>query len=176
MNLLGNKVYLRNIEKEDVEILKILVNDKDVSTNVVGWSRPISAMEHEMWFANLKNDNSFRYIISCVDDKNKAYGTAIISRIDWKNRNCSIDIKLLKDFQGSGYGSETIQLLKDYIFNELNMNRISINILEYNKASIKLFEKMGFVLEGVQRKAIYKKGKYNNLYLYAILKEDYINE
>ena len=55
------------------------------------------------------------------------------------------------------------------------MNRIYLNILEENISSRKLFEKMGFIQEGVQREAVFKNGKYNNLIMYSLLKEDYAN-
>lgn len=176
MNLSGSKVCLRNIEESDKDILKALINDESISQSVVGWSKPISSVEHTLWFNNLKNDENFRYMISNTKKNDEAYGTAIISKIDWKNRNCSIDIKLLHDFQGKGYGYETLILLIRYIFEELNMNRIFVNILESNEQSLSLFEKIGFVREGIQRKAIYKNGKYNNLIMYSILKEEYQNE
>lgn len=115
-------------------------------------------------------------MISSKENPKISYGTAIISRIDWKNRSSSIDVKLLEEFQGKGYGYETLILLTKYIFEELNMNRIFVNILEYNECSMSLFEKIGFVREGIQRKAIYKNGKYNNLIMYSMLKEEYQNE
>lgn len=176
MNLVGDKIYLRNIEDEDINVLKTLINDENVSKDVVGWSKPISSMEHFTWFNNLKNDSNFRYMISSKENPKISYGTAIISRIDWKNRSSSIDVKLLEEFQGKGYGYETLILLTKYIFEELNMNRIFVNILEYNECSMSLFEKIGFVREGIQRKAIYKNGKYNNLIMYPMLKEEYQNE
>lgn len=156
MNLEGNKICLRNLEDSDRDILKDLINDEYISRNIVGWSKPISSVEHDLWFNNLKNDLNFRYIIADKCKKEQVYGTAAISRIDWKNRRCSIDIKLIQEFQGKGYGNETITLLIKYIFEELNMYRIFVNILECNTRSIELFEKMGFIKEGVQRKAIYK--------------------
>ncbi len=99
MNLVGDKIYLRNIEDEDINVLKALINDEYVSESVVGWSKPISSIEHVAWFNNLKSDNNFRYMISDKDESKKSYGTAIISKIDWKNRSCSIEIKLLGEFQ-----------------------------------------------------------------------------
>lgn len=176
MNLEGNKICLRNLEDSDRDILKDLINDEHISRNIVGWSKPISSVEHNLWFNNLKNDLNFRYIIADKCKKEQVYGTAAISRIDWKNRRCSIDIKLIQEFQGKGYGNETITLLIKYIFEELNMYRIFVNILECNTRSIELFEKMGFIKEGVQRKAIYKNGQYNNLIMYSLLKEEYLNE
>ena len=44
MNLVGDKIYLRNIEDEDINVLKTLINDENVSKDVVGWSKPISSI------------------------------------------------------------------------------------------------------------------------------------
>lgn len=176
MNLMGDRVCLRNIEDADKDFLKELLNDEQISKNVVGWSKPISSTEHNLWFNNLKNDLNFRYMIADKLIVEKVYGTAIISKIDWKNRSCSIDIKLSRNAQGNGYGTDAVQLLIKYIFEELNMNRIFVNILEYNIQSQGLFEKIGFIKEGIQRKAIFKNGKYNNLIIYSLLKEEYMNE
>lgn len=60
-----------------------------------------------------------------------------------------------------------------YAFEELNMNRIEANILEYNQASIALFEKCGFTMEGRRRKKVFKNNKYNDILEYSILKEEY---
>lgn len=53
------------------------------------------------------------------------------------------------------------------------MNRIEANILEYNQASIALFEKCGFTMEGRRRKKVFKNNKYNDILEYSILKEEY---
>ena len=97
-----------------------------------------------------------------VNDKENAIGSATIRNIDWKNRTASLDIKLVKNSTSKGYGTDTIQTLLKYCFEEINLNRISANILEYNEASKKLFEKCNFKLEGIQKEAIYKNGKYNS--------------
>lgn len=173
MNLKGKNVYLREIQENDLGILNELMNDFEIAKNIVGWSKPVTMNEQTEWYKELKNDSSVRYAITEKNDTTKAIGTAIISRIDWKNRDCSIDIKLLKAFQGNGYGTEIIKILIKYIFEELNMNRISVSIIDYNIASQKIFEKNGFLKEGEKRKSIYRNGKYNSLYLYSILKEEY---
>lgn len=176
MNLIGNKVLLREIQDKDMELLNKLINSPEIENNVVGWSKPVSMYEQMDWYHNLKNETGIRYMISDCNNILESFGTCVISKIDWKNRNCSIDIKLDTNLQNKGYGTETIALIVKYIFNELNMNRIFVNILEYNIASQKLFEKNGFIREGIQRQAIYKNGKYNSLCLYSLLKEDFLNE
>ena len=175
MNLIGKKVLLRELRDTDMPLLNKLINSPNIEKYIVGWSKPVTMSEQISWFQNLKSDANIRYIISDKDDNN-SYGTGIISRIDNKNRTCSIDIKIDEDCHNNGYGKETISLLINYIFNELNLNRIAVNILDYNIGSQKIFEANGFIKEGEQRQAIYKNGKYNNLFIYALTKEDYLSE
>lgn len=63
--------------------------------------------------------------------------------------------------------------LMRYAFNELRLNRINVGVLEYNAASLRVCEKVGFKVEGVKRKAIYKGGKFHDLVMLGCLKSDY---
>lgn len=170
MNLIGKKITLRPLELNDMPLLNKIINDKEISDMVVGWSKPVTMEEQNTWFKNLVNDKNIRYAIC---EKEAAIGTATIRNIDWKNRSAALDIKIDKNFTKKGYGCETITLLIEYCFNELNMNRIYVNILKHNKASEKLFAKCGFVNEGMQKEAVYKNGEYHDLLMYSILKKDY---
>ena len=175
MNFVGTKVLLREIRESDMPLFNRLINSSDVEKFVVGWSKPVTTNEQNCWYQGLKNDPNIRYTISSCDDS-EVFGTLIISKIDWKNRNCALDIKISNEYRGKGIGNEAVSLAINYVFNELNLNRIGISILESNIASQKLFTKNGFQQEGISRKAIFKDGKYNNLILYGLLKEDFINE
>ena len=173
MNLMGKRILLRELKLDDMPLLNSLMNDPSICDNVVGWSKPVTMEEQVSWFKNLNNDNTIRYAICDKKKIDIIIGTIVISRIDWKNRSCSIDIKISNKKQGRGYGKNAIFLVEKYIFNELNMNRIAINILETNYSSRRVFEKCGFMIEGIQKQAIYKNGKYNSLMNYAILKKDF---
>ncbi len=175
MNLIGKKVILRELRESDMTLFNSLMNCSDVEQFVVGWCKPVTMHEQISWFQNLKNDDNIRYTIANVED-NEIFGTLIISKIDWKNRSCGLDIKLSSDSRGKGIGSESVSIATNYIFNELNLNRIGVRILDSNIPSQKLFKKNGFIEEGKLRNAIYKNGKYDDLLIFSILKEDFLNE
>lgn len=169
------KVILRELRESDMTLFNSLMNCSDVEQFVVGWCKPVTMHEQISWFQNLKNDDNIRYTIANVED-NEIFGTLIISKIDWKNRSCGLDIKLSSDSRGKGIGSESVSIATNYIFNELNLNRIGVRILDSNIPSQKLFKKNGFIEEGKLRNAIYKNGKYDDLLIFSILKEDFLNE
>ena len=173
MNLIGKKVLLRELRKEDMSLLNELINDPLISEMVVGWSKPVTMYNQNKWFESLSCEDNIRYTIC---SKEEAIGTAIISNVDLKNKSCSIDIKLSSKCRGQGFGSDVINTLLKYIFNELNMHRVEVEILKYNEISQNLFKKFNFKLEGEKKEAIYKNGTYNSLMIYALLRNEYKND
>lgn len=175
MNLKGEKVLLRAIEKEDMEFLREMINDEEMEQNVVGWSFPVSKYEQEKWFeSQIINKNNLRFII---EFEGKRIGLVTITNIDWKNRKACHGIKLYgNDVKRKGLGTDTVKTIMKYAFEELQINKLYSTILENNEASLKLYEKCGWDQEGVLKKSIYKNNKYINEIVIGILKEKYEDE
>lgn len=174
MNIVTRDITLRAIEHDDMQLLKDLINDPEIEKMVVGWSFPVSTHQQVSWINNLINDT--KNVKFIIDVRNiGAVGLASLTKIDYKNRTATINIKLKNDnnVRNKGIGYKAIKMLIDYAFNELNLNCLYANILIYNIASQKLFEKCGFVLEGTLRSRVYKSGKYHDLCSYSLLRSDY---
>lgn len=172
MNLKGEKVYLRAVEKEDMEFLRIMINNPEMEKNVVGWSFPVSKYEQEKWFENqIENKNNIRYIIEAENEK---VGLVTITNIDWKNRKACHGIKLCSDnVRGKGYGTDTVMTIMKYAFEELQLNKLYSTILEYNIASLNLYKKCGWTTDGILRESTFKGNKYVNEIAVSILKKEY---
>jgi RimJ/RimL family protein N-acetyltransferase len=63
--------------------------------------------------------------------------------------------------------------LLDYAFKGLDFRRVSLEVLAINTNAIKLYEKLGFVREGIRRKEFFLDGKYLDSYIYGLLSEDF---
>ena len=171
MNIVGEKVLLRALEISDNEVLLDIINDSETEHSLGGWSFPTSSLNQEEWIKDQKQNTK---ILRCmISDKidNKTIGTVILSDIDYKNGNAEIHIKLLSDIRGKGYGSDTVNTLVKYSFNELRLKCVYAHVNSYNEPSQKLFEKCGFTKEGILRSRIFKKGEYHNVVVLSILKE-----
>jgi len=88
------------------------------------------------------------------------------------NKNAYITYYLIPHERGKGKGKEILQLAIDFAFNELNLERITAEVYEYNERSIKILEKFGFKLEGRIRKGKYHNGNYYDILIYGLLKEE----
>lgn len=173
MNIINEDIVLRAIELDDAQLLKDLINDPEIEKMVVGWSFPVSTHRQINWINNLNNDNNVRFVI---DVKNVgAVGVVSLTKIDFKNGTATINIKIKKDvsIRKKGIGYKSIMMLLNYAFNQLNLNCLVANILNYNIASQKLFKKCGFKFEGTLRERIFKNGGYQDLLSFSLLRSEY---
>ena len=77
-----------------------------------------------------------------------------------------------KEYLGKGYGTECLEMLLVYCFNVLNMERVTIDHYTGNRSG-NLYLKLGFKYEGIMRHAAKKDGKYYDLHLMSMLREEY---
>ena len=172
MNLKGKKVYLRAVEKEDMDFLREMINDPEMEKNVVGWSFPVSKYEQEKWYEiQSLNKNDIRYIIEINGNR---IGLITITNIDWKNRKACHGIKIFNDeVKKKGYGTDAVMTIMKYAFEELQLNKLYSTILEYNIPSLNLYKKCGWTIDGVLRESTFKGNHYVNEMAVSILKKDY---
>ena len=108
-----------------------------------------------------------------VDDA--LIGCGMIAHIDPYNRHCDLGISMGYDKAnwGKGYAREALQTVITYCFTELDLNRIGVQIYEFNARSIRLFEGLGFCREGVKRQFVFKDGTFKDEVQYSLLREDW---
>ena len=107
--------------------------------------------------------------------KNKKYIYIKVLYLDYINRKATMGIVIgKKDKLGKGIGREAIGILKNFVFNSLNLNRLDLEVLEHNIRGYKCYTACGFKEEGRKRKAIFHKGSYKDLIFMSILKEEFL--
>ena len=173
MFIKGEKVLLRAIELEDAELLREMINDEGIESVARGTSFPVAKHQQIKWIENLPSDNSvFR---AMIDVNGKAVGTIILTNIDLRNGTAETHIKIAKQTErGQGYGSDAVLALLRYAFNTLRLNCVFCHVKEDNIPSQKMFEKCGFVKEGVLRQRVFRHGNYFDVFVFSILKDEYI--
>ena len=172
MNIFGDKVVLRALELSDNQMLLELMNDPETEYMLGGSSRPLSMENQLQWFNSLKIDERTLRCVIVNKDDSKAIGTVILSDIDSQNGSAQIHIKLSADgARGKGFGTDAINTMVEYAFNELRLHSVYAEVLEYNLISQKTFEKCLFKKDGVLRSRVYKSGQYINVFSYSIVKD-----
>lgn len=126
-------------------------------------------------FISYENDETKLQLTIVCKEKVKPIGRVYISRIDNKLR--SLDITRIyigeEEYLGKGYGKESMKVLIKFCFEDLKMERVTLDTFEGNKKASELYNGLGFVDEGVLRHATKKNDKFYNLKLKSMLKEEY---
>ncbi|GAM89535.1 hypothetical protein ANO11243_075740 [Dothideomycetidae sp. 11243] len=111
------------------------------------------------------------------DDDNKVTTIGFtVLRMDNKehhHRCAAVGISLGKEYQGKGYGSEALRWLLEWGFLYANLHRIEITVYGWNSGARRLYEKLGFVQEGVRRKALWFNGQWWDDFSLGLLKEEW---
>jgi RimJ/RimL family protein N-acetyltransferase len=173
MNIIGEKVTLRAVEPRDGNMLLAIINDSDTEYMLGGgWSLPTSTSQQEEWInTQSETPHTVRTIIE-ENSTGAAIGMVMLTDIDTKNGKAFIHIKLAIDApKNRGYGTDAINTMVNYAFSELRLHLVYGFIGTHNVASQKLFEKCGFIQEGLMRQRIFKRGKYIDTIPVSIINE-----
>lgn len=94
---------------------------------------------------------------------------------DYVSKKVCVGADLSPEFQNKGYGYKVYNLFLDYLFNELDMHRVWLEVLATNGRAIHLYTKLGFFIEGTKNDDVYRDGRYINTHIMAIIKDGYEN-
>ncbi|WP_339270923.1 GNAT family protein [Paenibacillus sp. FSL R5-0470] len=120
--------------------------------------------------------SSDRLMFTIEDLHGENVGGVNLNSIDEKNGTFSIGVQVDKDHRGKGYGTRAITILLKYAFFERRLNKFNECALEGNEGSIGMLKKVGCVQEGVRRKVIYTNGRYYDLILFGLTKDEFIGK
>jgi len=164
-------IVLRAMQEEDLKKSIGWVNDPDTARAVNRFS-PVSYANHEKWFHSIINDPK-RTVFAIESDDGKYVGNCGFNDIDFRNRKAELWIYLCKESTGKGYGLNATTALIKYGYNKLNLNRIYLYVMGYNKPAISLYKKIGFEQEGVFKENFYVDGKYEDTVHMALLRNNF---
>ena len=175
----GKRIKLAPLERKHIDRFLKWFNDPEITQYLMMY-KPLTRDWEEEWFDALKHKEDAVHFSVYVITENKPdtiIGNCAIHDINSKNRACSCGITIgEKDYQNKGYGTETMEMLVEYGFNTLNMNRIELTVYEFNIRAYKSYQKVGFIEEGRKRQARYHNGKYYDEIIMAILREEWENK
>lgn len=77
------------------------------------------------------------------------------------------------DYRSKGYGTDATRLTIAYAFRELGLYRVQLGVFSYNVRAKRVYEKVGFVTEGVQRSALYRDGQRHDVIGMGILRPEW---
>jgi RimJ/RimL family protein N-acetyltransferase len=171
--LIGTKVYLRPLDREDAPVLVTWFNDPEV-TRTLRRYLPLALREEQDFIEKLGQNEHNLAVGIALRDSDRLIGGTGFHEMDFRNRHASFGILIGEKAEwGKGYGTEATALMVGYAFETLNLNRVWLHVYEHNPKAMRAYEKVGFRREGVLRQDCYREGRYWDTIVMAILREEW---
>jgi ribosomal-protein-serine acetyltransferase len=135
----------------------------------------INAEEHLAWIEQLKNDKS-QICLIIIDEKNQPFGAVNIKNIDKENKIAELGFYKSQKINEKGLMTKSISTAIDYSFNILCLEKIYSEVFEGNTKSLIIHKRLLFTEEGFMRLHKIKRGKRIGIYLFGLLKDEWINK
>ncbi len=168
----GDTVTLRPIRAEDADAL---FETDEVVNRLTGSHETFTLEQVQAHYARVAEaDDRVDYAITLKEEPDVVVGEAVLNELDLDSRSANFRIMLTKErFFGKGYGTQATRLIVALAFEQLGLNRIDLEVYAFNPRAARVYEKAGFVREGVRREALLWEGEYHDAIVMGILKSDY---
>jgi len=168
----GTSLRLSGRREDDVQTMARWMEDADYLRNVdTDIALPVSEKQLESEGEPDHREVYFR-LRTIADDK--LVGFVCIHSIEWNNRAGMLAIGIGEArHRNKGYGTEALGLILRYAFHELNLNRVGLEVIEYNAGAVRAYEKVGFLREGRVREAVCRDGRTYDRLMMGILRSEW---
>ena len=163
-------VILRPWRREDAQELAAIANNRNVFNNVRdSFPSPYTVTDALDWIT--KQINQIPVTNFAITYEEMITGSAGIFLQDDVYRNTvELGYFIGEAFWNKGIATEAVKVLCNHIQKEFKLTkRITARVFQHNKASMKVLQKTGFVLEGIQKKAAIKNKLVEDVYLWVKL-------
>lgn len=171
----GALVRLREYRESDIPLSNAFFNDRETRTLMdSGTGYPHILADTKRWVEkNSAHRDTYCFAIETLDG-GRFIGRCDVGRVDWKARVASVGILIgNKRYQGKGYGTDAMEVLCRFCFEQMNLNKVRLDVFSYNTSARRCYEKCGFSVEGVLRQEIYAHGQYHDNIAMGILRGEW---
>ena len=170
MKIIGEKIILESIKYSDTQNIIKWRNNENVRKNFI-FQEEFTKEIHENWMKNKVETGEVIQFIIKLKINNKPIGSVYLR--DIMNNNAEYGIFIGEDLErGNGCGSEAANLIIDYAFSKLGLDKIILRVFKDNIYAIRSYKKVGFV--DSFEKEIVIQGEKKKLLFMEILSSEFL--
>jgi RimJ/RimL family protein N-acetyltransferase len=164
-------VAIRRAEPDDAEFLVELMTDEEVEPYMaVVRPRDHDGMLAEIERSQTEPEEFGRFVIEVDGERAGLMGFEIANR---RSRIANLgSLAVHPDFRGRRLADEAAQLFQRHLIFDLGFHRLQLEIYGFNERAQRHAERVGFVREGVRRKAYWRNDEWVDGVIYGLVRED----
>jgi RimJ/RimL family protein N-acetyltransferase len=164
-------VYLRAAERDDIPRFAAWFNDYRTS-RTLALRAPMSIPMEEAWFERMAADQGKGgYLFTaCLLADDRPIGNVGLFELDLVNGSAGLGIMIGEPGdRGRGHGTDMLEALLGFGFASLRLERIWLDVYDFNPGARRVYERVGFRHEGTLRHAIFREGRFGDVHRMAML-------
>jgi diamine N-acetyltransferase len=168
-------IFLRPAEKGDLPLFVTWFNDQAMA-RTLGMRAPISQAMEEQWFERAVADygKTGYHFVACLIEDDRPVGTIGLFDLDLMNGTAGLGISIgAATDRGRGLGTDMLRALLRFAFDSLRLERVWLDVFDYNPGAQRVYERVGFTREGTARHAIFSEGAFHDVHRMSILRDEW---
>lgn len=171
----GERVILRPFKDGDFPYIEECLKDPEV-IKLTGSSSDFDKESILEWY-NTRNEQKDRLDLAIVDKTHEILvGEVVVNLYDEKNHSMNFRILVGPRGRNRGLGTEATQLIIDYVFQNTNLNDLTLSVFDFNPRAKYIYEKVGFVIESVDEAALEFEGEWIDSLNMKLTRKDWLNK
>jgi ribosomal-protein-alanine N-acetyltransferase len=171
----STRILLRPFSPGDAAAVQLLAGEYEIADTTLSIPHPYEDGMAEHWISG--HDERFQAemnaVFAIVEKVSLQLIGAVSLTVDKEVHKAELGYWIGKPYWNQGYATDAAELIIDYGFKHLRLNRIVARHFVRNPASGSVMQKVGMVYEGTLRKDMIKWGKYEDLHLYSLLRDEW---
>ena len=169
------RLVLRTLAATDAEAIFRIFSDAEV-TRFYAWETFTHIEQAQQLLARTaelyQRQEAIRWGLILKGEQG-VIGTCGYTRWNRENNWGMIGYDLERRYWGQGLMSETIRQVIRFGFKEMDLHRIEATVIAGNRASMNVLSKAGFREEGVMRERSYHQQQFQDVHLFALLRQEF---
>jgi RimJ/RimL family protein N-acetyltransferase len=171
--LTGEKTVLRPVTEADADVIWEIIEDPEVIRFTFEPSTELT-LELLRSLYRTRATAPDRLDLAVTDPvTGELLGEVVLNEWDPAARSCSFRTLIGPRGRDRGIGTDATRLIVGYGFEQLGLHRIALDVYGHNHRARRVYEKVGFVVEGVRREAQLRDGEWVDEVVMGILDREW---
>ncbi|MFI6486513.1 GNAT family N-acetyltransferase [Streptomyces sp. NPDC050564] len=171
--LTGDRTVLRPFTEDDASGIAEIIEDPEVIRFTGEPSNELTLERLRSWYGS-RSAQTDRLDLAVTDRATgELVGEVVLYEWNPAGRSCTFRTLIGPRGRGRGLGTEAARLIVGHGFEQLGLHRIELELYSYNHRARHVYDKVGFVEEGVRRQTEMRDGVWVDETIMSILAHEW---
>ena len=171
--LTGERTLLRPFTEDDASVIADIIKDPEVIRFTFQPSTDLTLERLQAWYRSRGEQNDRLDLAVTDSGSGEVVGEVVLYSLDPLNRNCTFRTLIGPRGRGRGLGTEATRLVVGYAFEHVGLHRIQLDVYTDNHRARRVYEKVGFTVEGVRRQVQLRDGVWRDEVIMSLLSHEW---